>query len=914
MKAKRRSSKSQPIRKRKKAKQVLARVAERKEIREQKLERKLAEADARLNAARLASLSIPTGQSSQREDTQTSQQTPRQKGPLIKSSTARTYAHSDGDYDGTDDDDDDDIDCVEERQHAFSQLVGNLTKPLHSSSSTSKQNFTKSKKQSSKQQRKSNGSEISEHDAATEETNNDRGKPSTADKKQLRGVESKVKQSDLVEILYTNVDTENRAAALRENEHFSHALKTAAGDPEKSVLVASTYKTIAEWPRLRLLASASIGDKAEKNLRDLTAQEQQPISLGTQLTTLRRWQTHPSFNLMITEQVRTPLVRGFAASIRAFHDVLVCAGARPHIESALRSLYVAHCVSHVLRCRARVLRNNAFVNEKQDGVDDENDDIDDDDGDGDSDSTNKDPEKSHIIDEDALRDRGFVRARVLILVPMRNVAYDVVKQILLLAGGDLTPDDPDDDDAKSNKERTKKKKKNGIQIMNYERFDEEFRGDDEGDLDEEVDDDDDMELDGGTGRVQNSKRYHGMQDMDETLRTKTTLSKEHSRIFRGNVDDDFKLGISLSKKAIKLFADFYESDFIIASPLGLRRSSAAKATGQDKHSRAMREKRKKDEDTEWKSGIDSQVERKDHNKDANDNGFLSSIEVCVIDGAHILSMQNWDTLQRTLAMVNNMPTCTRDTDFSRVRDYCLDGHMNRFRQTLVLSRYRKSDTMALFRQLANHSGKVQLVEIPPEQGVMSCVAHPIRQTFFKVPLPSSTSSALLPSIAPDERLRFFFAQTLPAIRALTEAQTLVVVPSYFDFVRVRNRLVELQQEDPALRFSSMCEYSRARDVVRTRSMLFDRSLSLVVVTERFHFFWRHWIRGVDTIVWYGLPDNCQFYPELLNMTEEAADNDRTVQSLALYDQFDVFALERIVGPGRCRRMISKTARSTYMFV
>ena len=41
-------------------------------------------------------------------------------------------------------------------------------------------------------------------------------------------------------------------------------------------------------------------------------------------------------------------------------------------------------------------------------------------------------------------------------------------------------------------------------------------------------------------------------------------------MFKGNIDDCFKLGIRVSKKSLKLFSEFYTSDIIIASPLGLR--------------------------------------------------------------------------------------------------------------------------------------------------------------------------------------------------------------------------------------------------------------------------------------------------------------------------------------------------------
>lgn len=38
----------------------------------------------------------------------------------------------------------------------------------------------------------------------------------------------------------------------------------------------------------------------------------------------------------------------------------------------------------------------------------------------------------------------------------------------------------------------------------------------------------------------------------------------------GNIDDSFRIGLSLGKKAIKLYTSFENSDIVISSPLGLR--------------------------------------------------------------------------------------------------------------------------------------------------------------------------------------------------------------------------------------------------------------------------------------------------------------------------------------------------------
>ena len=47
-------------------------------------------------------------------------------------------------------------------------------------------------------------------------------------------------------------------------------------------------------------------------------------------------------------------------------------------------------------------------------------------------------------------------------------------------------------------------------------------------------------------------------------------AEDFTQTFAGDINDSFKLGLAVTRKSLKLYTDFYNSDVIIASPLGLR--------------------------------------------------------------------------------------------------------------------------------------------------------------------------------------------------------------------------------------------------------------------------------------------------------------------------------------------------------
>jgi U3 small nucleolar RNA-associated protein 25 len=140
---------------------------------------------------------------------------------------------------------------------------------------------------------------------------------------------------------------------------------------------------------------------------------------------------------------------------------------------------------------------------------------------------------------------------------------------------------------------------------------------------------------------------------------------------------------------------------------------------------------------------------------------------------------------------------------------------------------------------------------------------------------------------------------------------MIFIPSYFDFVSVRNLLMKKEVD-----FVSVTEYARVSEVSRGRARFLQGSKPLLLYTGRAHFFSRHMIKGVRHLIVYGLPEHSEFYPELVNMLNAGLDRDNDMEApmscLTVFTKFDALALERIVGNEHCNRMI-KGEKSSYMF-
>jgi U3 small nucleolar RNA-associated protein 25 len=337
-------------------------------------------------------------------------------------------------------------------------------------------------------------------------------------------------------------------------------------------------------------------------------------------------------------------------------------------------------------------------------------------------------------------------------------------------------------------------------------------------------------------------------------------------LFEGNDENEFRVGVKLTRKTLKLYSTFYNSDIIFASTLGLRRA----------------------------------IETGDPKKRSGDYDFLSSIEMVIMEQADATLMQNWEHAEFVFDHLNLQPKDAHGCDFSRVRPWYLDDNAKHVRQTIVLSAYLTPKINTLWnKHMLNFAGRLKYT---PDYsgGLIESLSHGIKQTFLRFESPSHLTD-------PDARFKYFSSSILPSIlRTPKPAEggpgILVFVPSYLDFTRLRNSLVDVN-----ISYASISEYTDPTDVRKARSHFMNGKHSLLLYTGRAHHFHRYQLRGVKRVVFYGVPENPVFYEEVLGMVAKSVERAETSRVEAgvrvVFSKWERMELERIVGTKRVGRMV-----------
>ncbi|KAJ2244709.1 rRNA-binding ribosome biosynthesis protein utp25, partial [Coemansia sp. RSA 475] len=475
----------------------------------------------------------------------------------------------------------------------------------------------------------------------------------------------------------------------------------------------------------------------------------------------------------------TDFQRGLFGWFDQYRDV-VYAGRSLENEDEITTAYALHAMNHVMKAKDQEHKNNSKL------------------------------AKAHASGSDAgeLRDRGFTRPRVLIVVPFRNCAYRLIEKLLKLVSAE--------------------------QEMNSSRFAKEYGPDEE------------------------EERKHN---------SNKRKPEDFQRTFAGNIDDSFRIGVQLHYKSVKLYADFYRADIIIASPIGLRMTTGAE------------------------SG------------DRKDFDFLSSVEMVIVDQCDVLLMQNWDHVSHLFNHMNLTPKKDHGCDFSRVRSWFLDGMAQYRRQTILISEHMTPEIQAVFNNNCRSiEGKVRIK--PAYTGAVDNVVTQVSQIFKRVSVRRLAS-------ANDDRFSNFVEQTLPDLEKsmMNKKHTVIFASSYFDFVRIRNHC-----KDKGYIFAAISEYSTKSEAMRARMKFFDGELQFILYSERAHFYHRYPIKGIHHLIFYSLPDHSHYYSELVNLMLTSNDTVSADQlsCTVFYSKFDQLKLERVVGSRLVAQLLSGE-RSQFTF-
>nr|XP_031825642.1 digestive organ expansion factor homolog [Nomia melanderi] len=410
------------------------------------------------------------------------------------------------------------------------------------------------------------------------------------------------------------------------------------------------------------------------------------------------------------------------------------------------------------------------------------------------------------------RDQGLVRPKILIIVPFRHSCLRIVELLIaILIGEDK-----------------------GGSVMNKKRFMDDFSGN------------------------------------ELIMPKKNPKPEDYEQTFQGNTDDTFKIGISITKKTLKLYSEFYSSDIIISSLLGLR----------------------------MLVGAEGEAER--------DYDFLASIELLIMDQAELFVMQNWDHMVHVLNHLHLQPKDSHKTDFSRVRSWCVNGWSKYYRQTLIFSSIHIPEIYGVFnKRCYNYAGKIKIMN-PVSLGTICQVVVQVPQVFHRFES-SSHFQAL------EQRMDFFVTKILPQYKDRIMNHTLIFIPSYFDFVKLRNYFKKEEYS-----FVQICEYSKDSKIARARDMFFHSDAHFLLYSERFHFFRRIRLKGIRHIIFYAPPTFPGFYSEMCNLMQEFNQNSRSGSSsnmtvTVLYCKYDIMQLSAVIGTERAKKMLG-SEKSVHMLV
>ena len=120
------------------------------------------------------------------------------------------------------------------------------------------------------------------------------------------------------------------------------------------------------------------------------------------------------------------------------------------------------------------------------------------------------------------------------------------------------------------------------------------------------------------------------------------------------------------------------------------------------------------------------------------------------------------------------------TDLSRVRLWALNDLSAHYRQNLIFSAVPLPEAAALFtRRGTNFAGKVRV------ENAVSLTSASVHRVIVQLPQTFHRFQSTLAKNVSEDRFQFFIKKILPQYLESMMTNTLIFVPSYYDYVRLR---------------------------------------------------------------------------------------------------------------------------------
>ena len=332
----------------------------------------------------------------------------------------------------------------------------------------------------------------------------------------------------------------------------------------------------------------------------------------------------------------------------------------------------------------------------------------------------------------------------------------------------------------------------------------------------------------------------------------------------GNLNDVFALGIEFRKKSMKLFSEFYKSDIVLASTMGLK-----KVIGEDKK---------------------------------YDADFLSSVELVIVDSLETINMQNIEHLQFCLEQLNLKPVEQRDADINRVQMHHIEKKSCEFRQLVFLSQITTPVLNSTFlKNSKNITGKSFVKLNYDTKKWVSKIKVPGLVLMFKKL--NSKKDGVLQSQS-NLRLKYFSEKLLKDIKSRSQSGVLIFLPDHFDYIRVKNLMNKRMKIDPGDNFAELNEYDSVTKRKNQRRM-FSKDDGIeakcLLFTERYYFYHRKFPpRGsVKNVVFYGLPSFDRYFYDMCSCVEPG--EQAFVHVMFFENEFEQLA--RLVGKAKALEMV-----------